>query len=277
MPGLDFTNTWFMVDGSTRPFLRSEFSTTIDNAHQLQLMAMILGASYTLGRDIDATATSGANVSDMWTTAGSAPIGADDVTPFRGSLDGQNHVIDGLFINRPTTDNVGLFGYTTDATIANVGLTNATVTGANNVGGLCRRSERPPQHRWRRGHGSGSRVGHGLVRLRRRERSKQCRRPDRLARRQRRRQRQRVPVLFHRHRHGTGHEPRLTPVSVFRGRRPCGPERRLGRSRHDHAVLFLEQGHRRRRQFRHRRGRWSATISALAAAPSSRTPMPSAR
>ena len=82
--GFDFTpgtGTWFMVDGSTRPFLQSEYSTTINNAHQLQLMAMNLGASYTLGSNIDASATAralnsgAANAAGMWSNAGFAPIG----------------------------------------------------------------------------------------------------------------------------------------------------------------------------------------------------------
>jgi hypothetical protein len=48
--GLDFGNTWFMVDGLTRPFLRSEWSSIITNPHQLQLMAMDPGASYVMGQ-----------------------------------------------------------------------------------------------------------------------------------------------------------------------------------------------------------------------------------
>ena len=41
--GFDFSSSegaWFMIDGQTRPFLQMEHSTTIRNAHQLQLMAM---------------------------------------------------------------------------------------------------------------------------------------------------------------------------------------------------------------------------------------------
>lgn len=49
----DFVNTWFMADGFSRPVLRSEWQSTINYAHQLQLMAMDLDADYTLGRDID--------------------------------------------------------------------------------------------------------------------------------------------------------------------------------------------------------------------------------
>ena len=128
------TGGWFMIDGQTRPFLQSEFNTQIATPHQLQLMAMNLSANYTLVSDID-FGSAYANPSEMWNVAGFVPIGTL-VAPFTGTFNGQNNVIDGLFVNRPTTDYVGLFGYARDATISNVGLTNLLVVGANNVGGL---------------------------------------------------------------------------------------------------------------------------------------------
>lgn len=119
--GFDFTvgtGDWFMIDGSTRPFLQSEYSTIITNTHQLQLMAMDLAASYNLARNIDASATAGAvnsaapaDASGMWSNAGFAPIGSDS-TRFTGVFDGLGHTISGLTINRPDTQYVGLFGHT---------------------------------------------------------------------------------------------------------------------------------------------------------------------
>ena len=62
-------NQWVLVDtdgslnnasgaaGATMPMLAAEYSTTIQNPHQLQLMAMNTAGSYTLGRSIDATTT----------------------------------------------------------------------------------------------------------------------------------------------------------------------------------------------------------------------------
>lgn len=141
--GFDFINTWFMIDGSTRPFLQSEWSATITNPHQLQLLAMQPGAAYTLSNNIDLTPHF-SNKSDMWATdvrlasnqgAGFVPIG-DATTSFTGSFDGQNHTLTGLTINRPGTDNVGLFGYTKDAGIQNIGLNAVDINGQNNVGGL---------------------------------------------------------------------------------------------------------------------------------------------
>ncbi|PWR17904.1 hypothetical protein DKG74_20285, partial [Zavarzinia aquatilis] len=141
--GFDFTNTWYFAEGDTRPILRSEYSTTIQSAHQVQLMALDLTASYTLTRDIDLGATR-ANASDVWNIAtGFKPVGTG-ATPFFGDLDGAGHAIDGLYIKRGSLDNVGLFGqvgsFATDSgTIANLALTNFDVTGNQNVGGLAGR------------------------------------------------------------------------------------------------------------------------------------------
>ena len=129
-------NGWIMIEGQTRPFLASEYSTSVGNDHQLQLMAYNLGASYTLARDIDASATAGSNASGMWSTAGLSPIGASG-NAFSGSLDGQGHTISGLTIAR-NTDNVGLFGTTAEgSTIRNLGLLGGSVVSTgDNVGAL---------------------------------------------------------------------------------------------------------------------------------------------
>ena len=57
--------------------LLSEWSTSIKNAHQLQLMVLNLGASYTLANFIDVNQAV-SNPSDVWSINGSAgfiPIG----------------------------------------------------------------------------------------------------------------------------------------------------------------------------------------------------------
>jgi len=87
--------------------------------------------NYVLGSNIDASATSTWN-----STEGFMPIGGASGA-FSGTFDGLGHTISNLTINRPSTDYVGLFGYVdTGATIRNVGLVNASVTGQNTVGGL---------------------------------------------------------------------------------------------------------------------------------------------
>ncbi len=144
----DFTNHWYMVDGATRPFLRTEHSPTIRNAHQLQLMAMDKSADYELAWDIDLNPAL-TNKADMWATdasdlsnidgAGFAPVG-DDSNGFIGTFDGLGHTVSNLTIDRPTEDNTGLFGVTDSeaslASIRNVVLESANVTGRVALGTL---------------------------------------------------------------------------------------------------------------------------------------------
>jgi len=55
---------------------------------------------------------------------------------FTGTFDGAGYTISDLFINRPTEDQVGLFGYTVGATIQDVELKGADITGDDYVGSL---------------------------------------------------------------------------------------------------------------------------------------------
>jgi filamentous hemagglutinin family protein len=139
-------NNWVIVDadgslnnaggaaGATFPLLASEYSTTISNAHQLQLMAMALAANYTLSANINASTT--ANGTDVWGSSGFAPTG-NSSTPYTGTFDGLGHTISNLTINQPTENYVGLFGYTgAGAVIRNFGLMGGSVNGGSYVGGL---------------------------------------------------------------------------------------------------------------------------------------------
>ncbi len=84
--------------------------------------------------NIDLTATDPAI--NTWNSgAGWSPIGTS-TTPFSGNYNGQNYTINGLYINRASTDNIGLFGYTNGASISSVGLTSGSVSGKTNVGTL---------------------------------------------------------------------------------------------------------------------------------------------
>ncbi len=139
----DFTNVWFMIDGATRPFLRSEWSWTIGNAHQLQLMAMNVSADYTLARDIDFGAVlTDDSRSDIWATgsgigAGFVPVGSDYHAPFTGKFEGANQAIKNLRINRPDADFVGLFGYLgSGGVVRNAGLEGGFISGRYSTGAL---------------------------------------------------------------------------------------------------------------------------------------------
>ena len=153
--GLNFTatagatgNNWVIVNadgtlqtnasataGATYPMLASEYATTINGAHQLQLMQMVPTASYTLGRNISALTTG--NSTDVWGSSGFVPIG-NYSTPFNGTFDGLGHTISDLTLNWPTTNTVGLIRVTTNASamIRNVGILGGSVTGLTVVGGL---------------------------------------------------------------------------------------------------------------------------------------------
>ena len=88
------------------------------------------GVHFRLGNNIDLT---GYRADELdWAMFGWLPI-----NDFRGVFDGNRHVISGLWINRNTTNNIGLFGTTHDATISNLGVViPINVIGNGNVGGL---------------------------------------------------------------------------------------------------------------------------------------------
>ncbi|NCD11199.1 MAG: filamentous hemagglutinin N-terminal domain-containing protein [Epsilonproteobacteria bacterium] len=103
----------------------------IHNPYQLQWISQALNGVYELGGNINASGMSSWNGGE-----GFVPIGTS-TNPFDGNFDGKGYTIDGLSINRPSTNYVGLFGVVdTGGTLSNLGLINATITGASDVGGL---------------------------------------------------------------------------------------------------------------------------------------------
>lgn len=104
----------------------------------LQGISGALSGNYALGADIAASATSTWN-----SNTGFLPLG-NATTQFTGIFDGLGHTITGLAISRPGTDYVGLFGATGGATLRNVGLVNASVSGRSYVGGLVGQSGYKP-------------------------------------------------------------------------------------------------------------------------------------
>ena len=97
---------------------------------QLQEVGQSLSANYVVVSDIDARPTRSWNGG-----AGFIPIGTHEV-PFKGSLDAQGHRIVGLYINAPTNEYVGLFGFVNHGIVSGVQLTEAEVTGGSYVGTL---------------------------------------------------------------------------------------------------------------------------------------------
>jgi hypothetical protein len=116
----------------------------IRTAAELDNVRNGLDKYYRLGNDIDLTtylAPSGAGHA-KWGTAGWMPIGtftswSNNTNNFTGGFDGNNHKISGLWINRNSAY-VGLFGFTSNATITNIGIEIAPIgiNGYSSVGGL---------------------------------------------------------------------------------------------------------------------------------------------
>lgn len=103
----------------------------ISNCTQLQSMADYKSSSFILIQDIDCSDTVNWN-----SGSGFLPVGNDYfTTPFTGTFNGDGHVIRDLFINRPGTTGVGLFGWA-QGNIQKVGLENVKITGLDRVGAI---------------------------------------------------------------------------------------------------------------------------------------------
>ncbi len=64
------------------------------------------------------------------------PIGSEDAS-FNGTFDGQGHAITGLYINRPSDDMQGLFGYIgSNGTVSRTEVTGSYIYGQDGVGGI---------------------------------------------------------------------------------------------------------------------------------------------
>ena len=132
--GFDFTNDWFILEGDTRPFLRSMYSTTISNKYQLQLMNMDLTADYKLQNDID---LSGVKIqSDIWNTAKGWRAIGNNTTPFTGNFNANDYTISNLYINRHTTGYQGLFGKINNSQISNIKLAHGDISGSTDTGSI---------------------------------------------------------------------------------------------------------------------------------------------
>lgn len=100
-----------------------------------------LGKNYILMKDLDETSHGYDMYADSMVDGGRGwlPIGTMD-DPHTGRFFGNGHVISGLYIDRPDTDFVGLFGYSKGGMFANIGVIDAYVVGGNYTGGLVGRA-----------------------------------------------------------------------------------------------------------------------------------------
>ncbi|MFC4623113.1 YDG domain-containing protein [Comamonas nitrativorans] len=129
----DVTRSTLFADG----WGTADSAYGIANWGQLSNMSLLLDKHYQLNNDLSSSTSGYAQHASATAHGGQGwqPIG-DDSTPFTGSFDGQGHTIGGLHIDRPSQDYVGLFGETMTASVQQVGLIDAQVTGRDYVGSL---------------------------------------------------------------------------------------------------------------------------------------------
>ena len=127
--------------GDVLPNLRLQTYMLVNNIYDLQGITACLHCSYSLSQNIDASPTRKWNYSqDRY--HGFYPImGFLNKAAFSGTFEGNNYVIDGLYIDRPDESNAGLFGDVTGvntykSTIKNLMLINSDVTGKRCVGAV---------------------------------------------------------------------------------------------------------------------------------------------
>lgn len=87
-----------------------------------------LSGNYILTSDIDAIDTFN------W-PGGFEPIG-NNLNRFSGTFDGQGYMIYNLYINRPSDDYIGLFGFIYSGQVSNLILGDCVITGHEYVGGI---------------------------------------------------------------------------------------------------------------------------------------------
>ncbi|CAL7962348.1 exported hypothetical protein [Gammaproteobacteria bacterium] len=133
---------------NSRSYLYSEYIKTnngltsymlVNDIYDLQHIRAFLHGSYALSQNIDATVTR-----NWFNGKGFIPLASKDKwgeMPFSGNFDGNGHTIDGLYINRPDENEIGLFGRSQGReilhnTIENLIIKNFEIIGNHYVGSL---------------------------------------------------------------------------------------------------------------------------------------------
>lgn len=96
-----------------------------------------LGASYVLNNNLSSDTADFDLYASSATSSGAGwlPIGTI-VAPFTGVLDGAGFTISDLYINRPTTIDIGVFGYVTTGDIIDIVFEDISVIGSQHTAGL---------------------------------------------------------------------------------------------------------------------------------------------
>jgi len=119
--------------GQSRDFNIKGTFISVSNCVQLQDMNSNLDENYVLLNDINCY-----NATHLNGVLYNGGAGFSPIPNFTGTFDGNFHKITGIYINRSTTDNVGLFGAISSSKVKlkNVGLVDVNIIGGNSVGGL---------------------------------------------------------------------------------------------------------------------------------------------
>ncbi|MCF8267746.1 MAG: T9SS type A sorting domain-containing protein [Ignavibacteriales bacterium] len=121
----------------------SDLNGKLEIATKLNLLYLSQNSSADWSKDYEQTTDIFFIASDFETGgdfynggSGFSPIGTWTGGSFTGSFDGQNFTVDGITINRISSDYIGFFGMTNNAKLKNIILTNIIVKGHYHVGGL---------------------------------------------------------------------------------------------------------------------------------------------
>ncbi|HRW62292.1 MAG TPA: GLUG motif-containing protein [Bacteroidales bacterium] len=114
---------------------------TVENPYEIETLAnlaWVMLNDTTWSKNFIQTNNINASKSYTWDdSTGFIPIG-NATTKFTGTYNGKGFKIDSLYINRPTTNYIGLFGLIdSDSHLDSIGLTNVNFNGKEIIGGLC--------------------------------------------------------------------------------------------------------------------------------------------
>lgn len=111
----------------------------INDVFDLHAMRMLPSGNYALGQNIDASLTQSWISEDYGPGEGFFPVGEEE-HPFSGNFEGNGYTVSKLYINRPETNFVGLFGKTHGGfghhSIKNLILRDVFIIGKDHVGTL---------------------------------------------------------------------------------------------------------------------------------------------
>ncbi len=145
--GVTFTNNGTIVNNgkiinngtitNTGSITGNDIDIFIFSPTQLKTLAEIVNGGNNL-EEYTVSLQNDINISDYGEgcngNKGWIPIGNDKHNPFKGTFDGGGHTISGLYADRTGEKAAGLFGYVTHGNIKNLYVTDAHVSGANEMG-----------------------------------------------------------------------------------------------------------------------------------------------